>query len=82
VHGVYTLPVQGTPFGVYADLGYFVLSNQANIDIDGFEYWLGGTYAITPQYSGFLDYRGSDFDVDNGVGIKYYDFRLGLRVHF
>ena len=82
VHGVYNLPFENTPFSVYADVGYFMLSNQADIDIDGFEFWVGGLYAINERFSGFLDYRASDFDVDNGATIKYYDFRTGLRVNF
>lgn len=82
VHGVYTLPFADTPFTAYADVGYFRLENQDGIDIDGFEYWLGGLFAINARYSSFIDYRASDFDVDNGIGIKYYDFRLGLRMSF
>jgi hypothetical protein len=82
IHGVYTVPLQNTPFSLYADIGYFLLSNQSDVDIDGFEYWLGGAYAINSRFSGFLDYRASDFDVDNGSSIKYYDFRAGLRVNF
>lgn len=81
VHGVYTLPFKGSPFSVYGDAGYFMLTDQADVDIDGFEFGLGGVYAITPRFAGFLDFRSSDFDVDSGGEVKYFDFRTGLRIN-
>lgn len=84
VHGVYTMPFAGTPFSAYADIGYFQLTNESDFDIDGYEFWVGGLYAINKRYTGFVDYRASDFDVDNAAktSIKYYDFRIGARMNF
>lgn len=83
VHGVYTLPLQDTPFSFYGDVGYFLLQGEDDGDIEGYEYTVGALYAVTPQFSGFVDYRGSDFDIeDTDSTLKYYDFRAGVRVNF
>lgn len=89
IHGTAKGQFQGewSQFGWYGDVGYFQLESIQGLDIDGLEFWAGGTYDINPQYTAFADIRSSDFDVDpNAAGfeanIKYYDVRVGVRYNF
>ncbi len=65
---------------LFGEIGYVRL-NGNNETVDGPEFLVGGSFAFTPMFGAFVDYRSSRLDTNSGDKTRLYDVRTGLRIY-
>jgi hypothetical protein len=67
---------------LYGDIGYLML-NDDDEDINGFEFTLGGALSFNRNIGAFVDYRITNLEgEDSEVGFDFKDLRVGARFMF
>lgn len=66
-------------FGIYGQVGYLGLENDAGAELDGPEFLVGAELGFTPNLGVFLDYRGTALEDEFGDELNLDSVRVGLR---
>lgn len=67
---------------LYGQVGYLALEDDYE-DFDGFEYLIGGSIDLTPNFGLFADFRTTSLEgSDSELEYEFQDFRIGGRFVF